>query len=301
MALPGMSVAMDLSGVNGSNALSKSLHLAKLVQLSLYLGLVRAPSARARPLLHSSAGATQYAFVLNPTSTTASIGHRGRRPLAPRVSKHPARDTHATTSVRARVDSDDDDFYVDRARVDPPPLDKIRRALDPDNTPPRRHQSRNTKSRAATDRGLDAAPETSGSINANSKGSSGKGGQGVNQDDPLVKAWRSAQALNPSRDEMPRQSWDWDTGSHGGTKPSATRRSSRNVSHHRRPHRGGSYYRDREERVRNGRGVGEGARRGRVKGRNVQHVGLYMGDDDIPWYIKEVQVSGRLLLRTRPL
>lgn len=121
---------------------------------------------------------------------------------------------------------------------------------------------------------------------ASATGAAGvKTGEGIDRNDPLVKAWNSARVLNPSRDEFPL----------GRVQQQRKQRQ----GHRRREDFGdGEEFSIPASRIRagvreNGRqdASGRGGGRGRDRGRKTMPVGVYKGDDKVPWYIKEVQVS----------
>lgn len=202
----------------------------------------------------------------------------------------------------AREDPDSDDYYNDRGRIDPPAQEGHRRFTGEEEGD-RGRGSRGAKGsagrgrsgRAGTSAGRGVsgrrstvpsagAPTTTTPTTTTTTTSgdvdSGRAGKGIDQDDPLVKNWNSAKALNPSRDEFPlggRSSKQVDAG--GGRGDGGRQGGQRRYVQDSAGRRGGG---------RGGRGRGRGRGRG-----SVQPVGMYMGNDKIPWYIKEVQVRQR--------
>lgn len=130
-----------------------------------------------------------------------------------------------------------------------------------------------------------AAAAASAAATTSATGAPGaKAGAGIDQNDPLVKAWNSARVLNPSRDEFPL----------GGLQHQRKQQGRRR----REDFSGGEKASIPAGRIRagvrdNGRrdASGRGGVRERGRGRKSMPVGVYRGDDKVPWYIKEVQVS----------
>lgn len=134
-------------------------------------------------------------------------------------------------------------------------------------------------------RGTAAAAASAASATSATGAPREKAGAGIDQNDPLVKAWNSARVLNPSRDQFPL----------GGLQQ---QRKQRQEHRRREDFAGGEKASIPPGRTRagvreNGRrdASGRGGVRGRGRGRKTMPVGVYRGDDKVPWYIKEVQVS----------
>lgn len=164
---------------------------------------------------------------------------------------------------RAKPD-DDDDYYDDRGRTDPPTTTSGR-------PPVRGNPAASSRGRgrpgSGAGRGV-GGRNNGGESPAASAGRGGGGrGRGIDQSDPLVRDWNSAKNALAGRGE----------GGRGGGRRGERR-----------------YVQDSAGRA--GRGGGRGRGRGRGRGYNKTPVGMYVGSDTVPWYIKEVQVRvlGRL-------
>lgn len=235
----------------------------------------------------------------NGTNAWGKICYCGasiRRPIL--LSRSQERVT-ALSARKPRIDTDDDDYYPDRGRIDPPPARALRRPFtgeEDDRIPAQRSggergrgggRGRGGAGRPGTMAGRGVESRTSWPAAASAEGTR----IGIDQNDPLVKAWNSAKVLNPSRDEVPLVG-GWKRGEgrdqgHGRQstweKKSFVRDTPEAIS--ARQSWGGR----RDTRGAQGRGRGRGGRGGR--GRTLApHVGMYKGDDSVPWYLKEVQV-----------
>lgn len=237
------------------------------------------------------------------SSTTLSVFSAG----APGSPAPWASSTALYAKRRPYVDTDDDDYYPDSSRIEPPPARAFKRPFTGDEREPRRTsgpgrgRGAGPSGRAGTMAGRGV--RTSGgrgvgrvsSLHATSAAGTvadappaqappaapavRQAGGGIPQNDPLVKGWKSAQVLLPSRDEFPsgggRGSGQQMGGRGGETQGGFVQDFAKSGSG-----RSGS---------RGGRGGGRGGR-GRG-GRETPHVGMYKGADTVPWYIKEVQVT----------
>lgn len=114
---------------------------------------------------------------------------------------------------------------------------------------------------------------------------------GIDQEDPLVKAWHSAKVLDPSRDEFPlgarRGTSSRTRESYGGVRgrdQETGRRYSQDPVRDRSLGRAKSFVKPDDERRK--------GRQGRAReDKNAMRIGMYKAGDSVPWYIKEVQVT----------
>lgn len=181
-------------------------------------------------------------------------------------------------AARANPIDSDEDFYSDRGSVEPPAM-----AQRSGRSPVRRVNNNNAgrgsgRPGSGGGRGVSVREASGGSgsnvaVDSAAPGGGGRGGgrgQGLDQSDPLIRDWQSAQVLAGKGGR----------GAGGG-------RGERRYVQDSAGRGGGGGGRSRGE----GRGGGRGRGRGRGRGHNKTPVEIYVGSDTIPWYIKEVQVS----------